>query len=217
MASPNDTYTGPVIENENRSSSTPGGVFLAVGLAVLAIVIAFVGIWIGNSADGKAVAVNVRVTKLQTESNESWAKQLKWNEKAAAELAAQSTRTDDLEFAVNKLQTKAEQKLVDQLVLEMKDKASNTRVEELASNLLNKADKKAVDRIVRRMGGMTKRVDNIVNLNKLIEVAPVAPAAPPPPPAPAAKVVAPVAQPHAVVSVPATGPSGRPETPARLN
>lgn len=176
-SNPNDTYVGPVIENDGgRSSSTHGGVYVAIGLAVLAIAIAFGGIWIGNSADNKAVAVDNRVTKLKAESDAAWKVQVKWNKETEADLAYAATRTDLLEAAVDKLKTKAEQKLVDQLVEEMKGKASNDRVTELASELMNKADKDAVKRIVRQVRKMDKRVDNIVNLNKLIEVAPVAPA-----------------------------------------
>jgi hypothetical protein len=202
---PNDTYVGPAIDSEGRpSTTTPGGVYVAIGVAILAVVLAFVGIWVGTSADSKAETTNARVTKLQDETTAAWQKQFKWNDATAAELAAQSTRTDELEVAVDKLQTKAEQKLVDQLILEMKDKESVTRVNELASGLLLKADKKSVDRIVRRMGGMTKRVNNLVELNKLIEVAPVA--APAPAPAPADPVSPPPAE---APKVPAAPPAAK--------
>lgn len=212
------TYTGSAIENEDRpNSSTPGGVYIAIGCAILAIVLAFVGIWIGSSAGTKAETVDGRVTKLQAEATEAWKKQLKWNDATAAELAAQSTRTDLLEVAVGKLQTKAEQKLVDQIILEMKDKSSVARVQQLASDLLLKADKKAVDRIVRKVNKMNSR---LIAVEGIVLPKP-APAAPPPPPVappevrratlPASQAI-PAEQ--ARIDAQRAVPVGRPEAPA---
>lgn len=211
------TYTGPAIENEDRpNSSTPGGVYIAIGVAIVALVIAFVGVWIGSSAESQAKSVDGRVTKLQTESDAAWKVQTKWNKETEADLALAATRTDLLDVAVGKLQTKAEQKLVDQIMLEMKDKSSVARVQQLASDLLLKADKKSVDRIVRRVRNMDKRVENIVSLNKLIEVAPVAPPAAPPEVRRQATLPASQAIPaeQARIDAQRAVPASRPEAPA---
>lgn len=215
-----NTYTGPAIENEGRSTSTPGGVYVAVGVALIALIVGFIGIWVGSSADTKADGVNNRVTKLQNESTESWAKQLKWNDKTSIQLAAQATQIDLLEVDVAKLASKAEQKIVDRLIEEMKDKASVTRVRDLASDMLNKADKDAVNRIVRKVNKMNSRliaVEGIV----LPKPAP-APAAPPPPPVAPPEVRRQATLPageaikaeQARIDAQRAVPVGRPEAPA---
>lgn len=179
-----DTYTGPKVDPEGKFFGSPtspmnGGMFVVIGLAVLAVVLAIVGIVMANSADDHAGSVEKSVYKLG-EAHNALAKKVKDDRDWAVAMLATKATATDVEAAIVILTAKADQSVVDKLSAELKDKASSRSVSDLASDLLMKADKKAVDRIARRVRKIDKRFDNLVGLNKLIEVAPA-----PPPPAPA--------------------------------
>ncbi|GEM_PF-4829240 len=189
MAS-SDTYTGPDPAAEKKffgGSSAPmsGGMFIAIGLAVVGVGLSIFAIVSAGSADDHAGHVEKSVTKLG-EAHDALVKKVKEDHEWVVVQLATKAAAVDVEAAIVLLTAKADQSVVDKLSTELKasGKATDSRVTRLASDLLLKADAKAVNRIARKVSKANTRLDNLVNLNKLIEVAPVV--APPPPPPPAA-------------------------------
>ncbi len=188
-----NTYTGPNIDSEKKffgaGAPMSGGLFVAIGLAVVAVVLAIVGINMANNADTHATSIEKSVSKLG-DAHDALAKYVhEEHDWVVARLATKATATT-VDEAIATLTAKADKSVVDKLTEELKTKASSSTVTRLASDLLMKADAQAVKRIARRVQKMDTRVNNLVDLNKLIEVAPAAPpAAKPPLPAaaPAAK------------------------------
>jgi len=217
------TYVGPRDPNDDRANDihpnqTSGGAFIAIAIASIALILGFIGIWLGNSADSHADVVEEKVGELG-KTQLAYAKQVgDMFDTVAVKLARQATEIDLLEVAVTKLNSKAEQSMVDKLAKEIRDgKANKWEVEELASQILNKADKATVRRLARRVGKFDTRLKKV---EELVLPAPEAPV-----PAPADKPVPPLAAKEAPkvpsaapASVPqplGAGPGGRPEVPVK--
>lgn len=203
------TYTGPRGPNDNvndppLNQPASGASVLAIVGAVLAVILAFVAMWMANSADNHAGSVENKVTELRKDHDEFAKATIKKVNAIQVELARDATEITLLNAAVAKLQSKAEQSVVDQLSSELKGKASKASVQDLAAELLNKADARTVRKLSRRLDKYSTRltvVEDIVLPKPAPEEPAPAPAAPPPPAASPA-------------AAPMLGPGGRPETPA---
>lgn len=210
-----NTFTGPrgpqdsVPDSDPIKPPTSGGTFLAIGMGLLAIILASIGIWSAANADNHSLQVDGRVTSLAGEVSTNQKAQGKWNKWAEGELAREVTEVTLLNDAVAKLQTKAEQSVLDKLAEEMKgaDKATNRRVTILASDLLTKADDKTVRRLSRRIGKFNTRLVAVENI--VLPPKPLVPFVKEPVPAPAA-VPVPVKIP---VAAPPAAPSSKPSAP----
>lgn len=216
MSGIDQTYVGPRGPGDadpqqaffGGSSNKPGGSKAALIVAIIATVLSVIGIWMAANADSHADAVGGGLAKLAAR-HEAFAKETVSKVNAMqVQLSAEATAITVLNDAVAKLQSKAEQSVVDQLNAELKTKASRADVRDLADQLLNKADARTVRRLSRRMSrfdGRLKKVEDLV-------LPPPPPVDQPPPPQPAASTppaaapLLPPGNPH---------PGGKVEAPAK--
>ncbi len=149
--------------------------YAALIIAILAVIVAIVGIVLANSADDHAGAVGGKLVALDKKHGEFVEETVRVVKNIRVELSADATAIADLGKAVDKLESKS---VVADLAKELREgKASKVSLEILRNEVLDKADAKTVRRLAKRMGKFDSRINNIVELNKLVEVAP-APAAP---------------------------------------
>lgn len=146
-------------------NSNTGLTYFAVCLAVVAALLGVGGLWSASSADGHAKTVDARVDKVVVGHNEfAKATGERFNTVSVA-LAAQATSIVVLNNAVAKLQTKAEQSVLEKVAKELRDgKADKWIVSDLASQLLKKADAKTVRLLSRRMNRFDTRLVAVEDL-----------------------------------------------------
>ncbi len=178
------TYVGPRHPDLDRmpelspeaKAPVHGLVYAAIAFAVLALIVGFSGIWIGSVADSKAETVDGRVTTLNKAHDALAKKVTDEHDWTVAQLALKATATD-VETAIETLNTKADQSVVEKLTAEMADKANSADFKKLAGDLLLKADKKVVARLVRRVNSIDGRLKILESPN--VPVTPTPPAAQP--------------------------------------
>lgn len=140
-------------------SSNTGLTYFAVSLAFIAALLGGGGVLSAISADNHAKTVDARVDSVVTKHGAFVNDISERFKTVSVALAEQATSIVVLDNAVAKLQTKAEQSVVDRLADELRtNKASRSEVRDIASQLLAKADAKTVKALSSRMGKLDGRV-----------------------------------------------------------
>ena len=166
------TYTGAEDSFFNGGKKSAAIGFAAIILAALAMILAVLAWMSASSVENFAQAVATDVSGLAKSQAETAVVNNDRFQQVAVRLANQATQLTLMGEAMVKLESKS---VVAQLADELrKGKASKAEVSSISSQLFDKADKKSVDRLARRIGRFDKRINNLVELNKLIEIAPPA-------------------------------------------
>ncbi len=133
--------------------------YAALITAILAAILAVVGIVLANSADDHAGAVDKKVVALDKKSAEFAKVTIDKLNAHSVELSADATAISVLNDKVEKLESKS---VVAALAKELREgKASKTSVDILREEVLLKADAKTVKRLARRLNGFNTRLTTI--------------------------------------------------------